>query len=70
MLAEITIRKSQVTDFSVALFRSDFVLVSENNHMKVHKNQWVWTMLYSPECFSGATSRGQAMAPEAPKPSQ
>jgi hypothetical protein len=28
-------------DFSVVLFRSDFVLFSEKNHMKVHKNQWV-----------------------------
>src|SRR5713101_8092212 len=26
------------SDFSVALFRSDFVLVSEKNHMKAHKN--------------------------------
>ena len=26
-------------DFSVVLFRSDFMLVSENNHMKVRKNQ-------------------------------
>src|SRR5712691_10462566 len=59
-----------VPDFSVALFRSDFVLFSEQNHMKAHKNQWVWTMPYSPEHLSGATSRGQTLAPEAKKPSQ
>ena len=28
-------------DFSVVLFRSDFVLVSEKNHVKAHKNQCV-----------------------------
>ncbi len=28
-------------DFSVVRFRSDFMLFSEKNHMKVHKNQWV-----------------------------
>ena len=56
--------------FSVVLFRSDFVLVSEKSHMKVHKNQRVRTMLYSPECLSDATSRGQTMAPETQKPSQ
>ena len=27
-------------DFSVVLFRSDFVLVSEKNHMKAQTNQW------------------------------
>jgi hypothetical protein len=52
-------------DFSVVLFRSDFVLVSEKNHVKTHKNQWVLTMSYSPECLSGATHRGQPPAPEA-----
>jgi hypothetical protein len=51
------------TDFSVVLFRSDFVLVSENNHMKVHKNQWIGTMSYPPERLSGVTRRGQTMAP-------
>jgi hypothetical protein len=50
-------------DFSVVLFRSDFVLVSEKNHMKVHKNQWIGTMSYPPERLSGVTSRGQTMVP-------
>jgi hypothetical protein len=44
-------------DFSVVLFRSDFVLFSKKNHVKVPKNQWVWTMPYPPEHLSGATTR-------------
>ena len=32
-------------DFSVVLLRSDFVLVSEKNHVKMHKNQWLLTPL-------------------------
>jgi hypothetical protein len=32
------------SDFSVVLFRSKFMLVSENNRMKVHTNQWVLTI--------------------------
>jgi hypothetical protein len=52
------------------LFRSDFVLVSEKNHMKTLKNQWAWTMTYPPERLAGATGRGQTMAPEAQQPAQ
>jgi hypothetical protein len=59
-----------VTDFSVVLFRSDFVLFSEKNRVKVHKNQWVLTMPCPLERLSEATSRGQTMAPEGQKPSQ
>jgi len=58
------------TDFSVVPFRSDFVLFSEKNHMKTHKNQRLWTMPYSSERLSEATHRGQTMAPEAQKPAQ
>jgi hypothetical protein len=58
------------TDFSVVLFRSDFMLFSEKNRMKVHKNQWVLTMPCPLERLAGATSRGQTMAPEGQKPSQ
>src|SRR5262245_46936777 len=57
-------------DFSVVLFRSDFVLVSEKNHMKVHKNQWLWDGPYSPGHLSGALSRGHTMVPEGQTPSQ
>jgi len=64
------IPRSDCTDFSVVLFRSDFVLFSEKNRVKAAKNQWVWIMPYHPERLSGATSRGQIMAPEVQKPSQ
>jgi hypothetical protein len=57
-------RTPQVSDFSVVLFRPHFMLVSEKNRMKVHKTQWLQAMPYSPECLSGATSRGRTMAPE------
>jgi hypothetical protein len=59
-----------MSDFSVVLFRPDFVLVSEKNHMKAHKNQWVWIMTQPPERLSGATRRGQTTAPEVQTPSQ
>src|SRR5919199_1880400 len=58
------------TDFSVVLFRSDFVLFSEKNHVKALKNHQVWIMPYPPARLSGATSRGQTTAPEVQKPSQ
>ena len=32
-------------DFSVVLFRPNFILFSEKNRMKVHKSQWVLTIL-------------------------
>jgi len=51
------------TDFSVVLFRSDFVLVSEKNHMKVHKNQWFLDRPYSPDHLPGAISRGHTRVP-------
>ena len=51
------------TDFSVVLFRSDFVLFSEKNHVKVHTNQWIVAMSYPPERLAGVTRRGQTMAP-------
>src|SRR4029453_11133395 len=57
-------------DFSVVLFRSTLMLSSEKNRMKVHKNQWLLTMLYPLVRLAGATSRGQTMAPEGQKPSK
>jgi hypothetical protein len=42
-----------LSDFSVVLFRSDFVLVSEKNRMKCIKNQWLWIMQQPPEHLSG-----------------
>ena len=54
-------------DFSVVLFRPDFVLVSEKNHVKVHKNQWVFDHAISSKRLAGATRRGQTRAPEGQK---
>jgi hypothetical protein len=62
--------RARKPDFPVVLFRSDFVLVSEKNHMKVHKNQWLWDGPYSPDHLSGSISRGHTMAPEGQTPSQ
>jgi hypothetical protein len=36
-------RGGNLSDFSVVLFRSYFMLVSEKNHVKALKNQWVLT---------------------------
>jgi hypothetical protein len=57
-------------DFSVVRFRSDFVLFSEKNHVKMHTNQCVWTMPYLPGRLSGAIRRGPTTAPEMQTPSQ
>jgi hypothetical protein len=57
-------------DFSVVLFRSDFVLFSEKNHVEALTNQWLLDRPYAPEHFSRATSRGHTMAPEAQTPSR
>src|SRR5262252_2780024 len=46
-----------VSDFSVVLLRSDFVLVSEKNHVKVHKNQWVFDHAISSKRLAGATRK-------------
>ena len=44
--------------FSVVLFRSDFVLFSEKNHMKALKNQCVLNPLSPPNIPWGATNQG------------
>ena len=61
---------NKLTDFSVVLFRSDFVLVSEKNLMKVLQNQWVWTMPDPFERLAGATRSGHTTAPEVQTPLQ
>ena len=38
--------------------------------MKMHKNQWLWTMLYPSERLTGAICRGHTMAPEVQTPLQ
>ena len=62
--------RGHFSDFSVVLLRSDFVLFSEKNHMKVLQNQWVWTMPCPSERLARAIRRGHTMAPEAQRPSQ
>ena len=49
----------QYSDFSVVLLRSDFMLVSEKNHVKMHKNQWLWTPLSALDIPCRATNRGK-----------
>jgi hypothetical protein len=58
------------TDFSVVLFRSNFVLFSEKNHVKALENQWLCTMPYPSERLAGAICRGHTMAPVGQKPAQ
>src|ERR671933_3014804 len=58
------------SDFSVVLFRPNFMLTSEEHPMKVHKNQGLLTTPSPPVIPCGATSRGQTMAPEGQKPSK
>jgi len=52
------------------LFRSDFVLVSEKNYMKVHKNQWIGPCHILPHAFSESQAEDKPWHPEAKKPSQ
>jgi hypothetical protein len=44
--------------------------LSEENHMKAHKNQWVFNHARSSKRLAGATRRGQTRAPEVQKPSK
>jgi hypothetical protein len=46
------------SDFSVVLFRPNFMLVSEEQPMKVHKNQWLSNLLSPPDVPRGATNQG------------
>ena len=45
-------------DFSVVLFRPNFMLVSEVYPMKVHKNQWLLTTPSPPDTPGEATNQG------------
>ena len=45
-------------DFSVVLFRSDCMLVSEGCPMKVHKNQWLSNLLSPLDIPCEATNQG------------
>ena len=50
--------RDKETDFSVVRFRPNFMLASEEYPMKVHKNQWLSTLLSSPDPPCGATNQG------------
>ena len=45
-------------DFSVVLFRPTFMLASEENLMKAHKNQWLLTLPSPPDLPGGAMHQG------------
>src|SRR4029434_10195397 len=62
--------RRNTSDFSVVLFRPHCMLVSEKNHVKELKNQWIWSMPYPSKRLSGATRRGPTTAPEVQTPSQ
>jgi hypothetical protein len=47
-----------LTDFSVLLFRPNFMLTSEEHPMKAHKNQGLLTTPSSPVIPCGATNQG------------
>ena len=48
----------QYPDFSVVLFRPNFMLASEGYPMKVHKNQRLLTLPSPPNLPCGATNQG------------
>jgi hypothetical protein len=56
--AQIASEVAQLPDFSVVLFRPNFMLASEEHLMKVHKNQWLSTMPSPPDLPYGATNQG------------
>jgi len=45
-------------DFSVVLFRPNFMLASEEYPMKAHKYQWLLTMPSPPAIPGGGTNQG------------
>src|SRR5437870_5253334 len=69
-IACATLKPLENTDFSVALFRPDFMLASEKYPMKAHKNQQLLAMLCSPDSLMEPGARGQTIVPEVQKPSQ
>src|SRR4029450_7287076 len=46
--AGLRFNKEKETDFSVVLFRPNFMLASEGYPLKAHKNQWLSTLLSPP----------------------
>jgi len=58
------------TDFSVVLFRPNFMLVSEDHPMKTHKNQWLLNPLPHLISFWEPRTKASPMVPEVQTPSQ
>jgi hypothetical protein len=56
--AQIASEVAQLPDFSVVLFRPNFMLASEEHPMKAHKNQWLLTMPSPRSIPCGATNQG------------
>jgi hypothetical protein len=56
-------RLVQMPDFSVVLFRPNFILASEGYPMKVHKNQWLLTMPSPPAIPCGAAIPAEPASP-------
>jgi hypothetical protein len=52
------IHRLYTPDFSVVPFRLNFMLFSEENHVKVHKNQWFLNSLSPPYIPWGAIHHG------------
>ena len=53
---------TQSPDFSVVLFRPNFMLVSEGYPMKAHENQWLVDLLSPPDIPCGVTNQGTHQA--------
>lgn len=60
----------QETDFSVVLFRPNFMLVSEGHLVKAHKNQWLLNPLLSLISLGEPQTKAYLMVPEVQTPSQ
>ena len=53
-----SIKQLESPDFSVVLFRPNFMLASEGYPMKAHKNQRLLTLPSPPNLPCGATNQG------------
>jgi len=59
-----------VPEFSVVLFRPNFMLVSEEHPMKTHKNQWLLILLSLPVSLVEARIKAHTLVPEGQTPLQ
>src|ERR671939_400335 len=56
--SSLSFLETMTSDFSVVLFRPNFMLASEGYPMKAHKNQRLLTLPSSPNLPCGATNQG------------